>query len=48
MTHVANFPKNRLFRPYFGAFYPHSAHKSALRAEEPPTLWHPGNLVGPQ
>src|SRR5271157_4262847 len=40
--------KNRLFDPFFGAFYPHSAHKSALRTEGPPSLWHPGNLVGPQ
>src|SRR5271157_296732 len=42
------FPPKPPFRPLFGAFYPHPAYKSALRAEEPPTLWHPGNLVGPQ
>ncbi len=44
----SKFPQKSPFRPHFGAFYPHSAHKSALRAKEPPTLWHPGNLVGPQ
>ncbi len=32
MGHVAYSSKNRLFEPIFGAFYPHSAHKSAPRA----------------
>ncbi len=44
----SKFPQKSPFRPHFGAFYPHSAHKSALRAEGPPTHWNPGNLVGPQ
>src|SRR5208337_5424961 len=43
----SRFPHKPPFRPLFGAFYPHPAHKSALRAEGPPGLWHPGNLVGP-
>src|SRR5271157_3382926 len=44
----SKFPQKSPFRPHFRAFYPHSAHKSALIAEEPPTLWHPGKVVGPQ
>ncbi len=48
LIHVADSPKNRHFDPIFGAFCPHPANKSALRAEGPTTFWHPGNVAGPQ
>src|SRR5208282_4162813 len=43
-------PKTAFFRPHFGAFYPHPAHKSALRAEAATHCLTPGKpgWVGPQ
>ena len=40
------FPPKSPFRALFGAFYPHPAHKSALRAEGLRTSWHPVNVGG--
>jgi len=45
MSRVAYSPQKPPFRPYFGAFYPHPANRSALRAEGGTTFWH--NRTGP-
>jgi len=42
ISHVADSPKKSLFRPLFGVFYPHPAHKSALRAEAGTHCFAPG------
>jgi hypothetical protein len=41
------FPPKSPFRALFGAFYPHPAHQSALRAEGLRTSWHPVNVGAP-
>ncbi len=41
------FPPKSPFRALFGAFYPHPAHRSALRAEGLRTSWHLVNVGAP-
>src|SRR5271165_7640499 len=41
------FPPKSPFPALFGAFYPHPAHQSALRAEWLLTSWHPVNVGAP-
>ncbi len=41
------FPPKSPFPALFGAFYPHPAHQSALRAEGLLTSWHPVNVGAP-
>jgi len=48
MSHVADSPQNRLFDPISGRFTPIRPTNHRWERKGPPTLWHPGNLVGPQ
>ena len=48
MSHVADSRKNRLFDPISGRFTPIRPTDHPLRAEGPPTFWHPGNVFGPR
>ena len=43
----SKFPPKSPFQALFGAFYPHPAHQSALRAEGLRTSWHPVNVGAP-